>query len=126
VTIVSPSCSCLLVFTRVADLIGRVYSRAPTFCAQSEDILHVIFVYVLTLVIPDEFLARGNYSRPFRDGKDGGALRRKGLRHSLIQTLDDRDNGDHGGDANNDPDQGQGGAQFVLAQAAGRDTKRFP
>ena len=61
-----------------------------------------------------------------RDREDGRTLRRKGLRHSLIQSLDDRDYGDHGGDANNDAHQGQRSAQFVLAQAAGRDAKRFP
>ena len=115
-----------LVFMLDADRIVGSDTRAPTHRAQSEDSLHVIFGDVLTLVVPDEVLARGDYPRPFRDREDGRTLRRKGLRHSLIQSLDDRDYGDHGGDANNDAHQGQRSAQFVLAQAAGRDAKRFP
>jgi len=48
------------------------------------------------------------------------------LRDRLIETFDNRDHGDDRRDADDNSNQGQRGAKFVLTQAGESDEERFP
>ena len=62
----------------------------------------------------------------FGDGENGRTLRRKSLRDRLIETLDDGDDSDDRGHADDDSNQRQRGAQFVLTQTGRRQREKLP
>src|SRR5205085_6986566 len=73
-----------------------------------------------------EVFARGDNLRALGDTEDRRALRREGGSDRLIQTFDDRHDGDYSRDADDDTDQRQPRAQLVGAQARKRHVKGFP